>query len=189
MGTMSTSDIRSGTKILVNGEPCSVIHNDFVKPGKGQAFNRIKFRQLRSDRVLEKTWKSGEQIEVADVHETSYRFIYQEGDVWHFMHPDTYEQVQASQSIIDPIKNYLKAEDMVDLTFYEGEVIGIKVANFVWLKVIECGPNVKGDTVSSGTKTATLESHYTLRVPLFINEGELLKIDTRTGEYVGRQTS
>ncbi|MCG8460494.1 MAG: elongation factor P, partial [Holophagales bacterium] len=157
-----------------------------VKPGKGQAFNRVKLRNLLTGRVLEKTFKSGESIEGADVVETSMQFLYNDGEHWHFMVPDTYEQFAADKTAVGDAANWIKEEDKVDVTLWNNNPISVTAPNFVHLKVVQTDPGVRGDTSSGGSKPATLETGAVVKVPLFISEDEVLKIDTRTGEYVSR---
>ncbi|MEM1207292.1 MAG: elongation factor P [Acidobacteriota bacterium] len=186
MASYSTNQFRGGLKVMLDGDPCSIIENIVVKPGKGQAFNRVKLRNLKTGRVLEKTFKSGESIEAADVMETSMQFLYSDGTNWHFMVPSTYEQYEANKAaMVDAVK-WIKDEDMVDVTLWNNNPISVTPPNFVNLQVKETDPGLKGDTSSGGSKPATLETGAVVRVPLFIKEGETLKIDTRTGEYVSR---
>lgn len=186
MATYSTNQFRSGLKVMLDNDPCSIIENQFVKPGKGQAFNRVKLRNLINGRVLEKTFKSGETIEAADVHETQMQYLYNDGNHWHFMVPDTYEQHEAGKAAMGDAVKWLKEEDICAVTLWNGQPLSIQAPAFVTLRVEQTDPGLKGDTSSGGSKPATLETGAVIRVPLFIKEGELLKIDTRTGEYVSR---
>lgn len=186
MATISTNDFRSGTKIMLDGEPCSIVENEFVKPGKGQAFSRVKYRQLRTGRVNEKTFKSGESVEAADVMEVELQYLYEDGEFWHFMDTTTFEQKAADENAVADVKQWLKAEDNCTVTLYNGEPISVTPPNFVTLAVSDTDPGLRGDTSSGGIKPATLESGAVVRVPLFIEIGDVLKIDTRTGEYSSR---
>lgn len=186
METYSTNQFRPGLKVMLDGDPCSIIENEFVKPGKGQAFSRVKLRNLKTGRVLEKTFKSGESIEAADVHETSMQYLYSDGESWHFMVPDTFEQHAANAAAMGDAVKWIKEEDFCDVTLWNGFPISITAPNFVTLKVTETDPGVKGDTSSGGSKEATLETGVVVRVPLFIQIDELIKVDTRTGSYVSR---
>ena len=186
MASYSTNQFRSGLKVMLDGDPCSIISNEVVKPGKGQAFNRVKLRNLNTGRVLEKTFKSGESIEGADVMETSMQYLYSDGTAWHFMVPSTYEQYEAKEAAMGDAVKWIKEEDMVDVTLWNNNPISVTPPNFVNLEVTQTDPGLKGDTSSGGSKPATLETGAVVRVPLFIQEGETLKIDTRTGEYVSR---
>ncbi|MEM1182034.1 MAG: elongation factor P [Acidobacteriota bacterium] len=186
MASYSTNQFRSGLKLMIDNDPCSIIENEFVKPGKGQAFNRVKLRNLLNGRVIEKTYKSGESVEGADVMETPMQYLYSDGEKWHFMVPDNYEQYEADEAAMGDAKKWLKEEDRVDVTLWNNIPISVTPPNFVHLKVKQTDPGLKGDTSSGGSKPATLETDAVVRVPLFIGEGEVLKIDTRTGEYVSR---
>jgi elongation factor P len=186
MATFSTNQFRSGLKVMLDNDPCSIIENEFVKPGKGQAFNRVKLRNLLNGRVLEKTFKSGESIEGADVVDSTMQYLYSDGEHWHFMDPNSYEQFAASESAMGDAHKWLKEEDKCEVTLWNGQPISVTPPNFVTLRVTETDPGLKGDTSSGGSKPATLETGAVVRVPLFISEGELLKIDTRTGEYASR---
>jgi len=187
MATYSTNEFRSGLKVLLEGEPCTILDNEFVKPGKGQAFNRVKFRNLKSGRVWERTFKSGESIEAADVLETDMDYLYSDGEFWHFMKKDdSYEQVAATEAAVGEAKNWLKEQDTCQITLWNDDPIAVELPNFVELEVTETDPGLKGDTAQGGTKPATLSTGAIVKVPLFINIGEVLRIDTRTGEYVSR---
>jgi len=187
MANYSTNEFRSGLKVLLEGEPCSILENEFVKPGKGQAFNRVKFRNLKSGRVWERTFKSGESIEAADVMETDMEFLYSDGEFFHFMKKDdSYEQVAATAAAVGDAKDWLKEQDTCQVTLWNEDPIAVELPNFVELEVTETDPGLKGDTAQGGTKPATLSTGAVVKVPLFINIGEVLRIDTRTGEYVSR---
>jgi len=186
MATYSTNQFRNGLKILIDREPCTIVETEFVKPGKGQAFTRIKYRNLRTGRVVERTYKSADTIEAADVVETSMQFLYKDNEGWNFMEPNTYEQVTASAAAVGDMVKWLKEEDVSVVTLWNGEPISVTPANFVTLEVVETDPGLKGDTSSGGQKPATLQTGAVVRVPLFVQVGEILKIDTRTGEYVSR---
>ena len=186
MATYSTNQFRSGLKVILDRDPCSIIENQFVKPGKGQPFNRVKLRNLLNGRVLEKTFKSGETIEAADVHETPMQYLYSDGDKWHFMVPDTFEQHEVGEAAMGDAAKWLKEEEVCDVILWNGYAISILPPMFVTLQVTQTDPGLKGDTSSGGSKPATLQTGAVIRVPLFIQEGELLKIDTRSGEYVSR---
>jgi elongation factor P len=186
MATYSTSEFKAGLKIMLDGDPCSIIENEFVKPGKGQAFNRVKIRNLKTGRVIERTFKSGESLEGADVMETDMQYLYNDGEFWHFMHPDSYEQVAADANAVADARKWLKEQDSCQVTLWDGAPISVTPPNFVILTVTETDPGVRGDTSGGGGKPATLETGAVVRVPLFIDIGDVIKVDTRTGEYVGR---
>lgn len=189
MATYSTNEFRSGLKVMMDGDPCSIIENEFVKPGKGQAFNRVKLRNLKTGRVLERTFKSGESLPAADIVEVEMQYLYNDGEHWHFMVPKTYEQHAANETAVSDAKKWLKEQDMCTVTMWNGAPLNVDPPNFVVLKIIQTDPGVRGDTASGGSKPAKLETGATVRVPLFINEGETIKIDTRKGEYISRAKS
>ena len=186
MATYSTNEFKGGLKIMLDNDPCSIIENEFVKPGKGQAFNRVKIRNLKTGRVIERTFKSGETVEAADVMETDMQYLYNDGEFWHFMDPDSYEQIAAGEAAVDEAKKWLKEQDSCLVTLWDGVPISVTPPNFVELEVTETDPGVRGDTSGGGGKPATLQTGAVVRVPLFIDTGEIVKVDTRTGEYVGR---
>jgi elongation factor P len=186
MATYSTNEFKGGLKIMQDGDPCSIIENEFVKPGKGQAFSRVKIRNLKTGRVIERTFKSGETVEAADVMEVDLQYLYNDGEFWHFMDPDTYEQIGADPTAVADASKWLKEQDICQVTLWNGAPISVTPPNFVILRVTETDPGVRGDTSGGGGKPATLETGAVVRVPLFIDVDELIKVDTRTGEYVGR---
>jgi len=171
---------------MLDGEPFNMVENEFVKPGKGQAFNRVKVKNLKSGRVIEKTYKSGESVEAADVIDIEMQFLYSDGDTWTFMNTETFDQLQASAAAMGDAVKWLKGEEICSVTLWNNEPIAVVAPNFAILRITETDPGVRGDTASGGTKPATLETGAVVKVPLFIEQGDLLKIDTRTGEYVSR---
>jgi len=186
MAIYTTNDLRSGMKLMIDGAPCNVVDVDFVKPGKGQAFARVKIRNLLTGRVVERTYKSGESVESADVVDTDMQYLYSDGDQWHFMHPQTFEQLSAGKDTVADSAKWLKEQDMCVVTLWNNDLIAVVPPNFVELKIVETDPGVRGDTASGGGKPATLETGAVVKVPLFIEQGEVIKVDTRTGEYVSR---
>ena len=186
MASYSANQFKTGLKVLLDGDPCSIIENEFVKPGKGQAFNRVKLRNLLTGRVLEKTFKSGESIEGADVLETPMQYLYNDGTKWHFMVQDTYEQYEADEAGVGDSPKWIKEEDTCNVTLWNNGIISVTPPNFVTLEVTDTDPGLKGDTSSGGNKDATLETGAVIKVPLFIQIGERLKVDTRTASYVSR---
>ncbi len=186
MATYSTSEFRSGLKVMLDGDPCAIIENEMVKPGKGQAFNRVKLRNLKTGRVVERTFKSGESIEGADVTDVEMQYLYHDGEFFHFMDPNSFEQLASSESAVGDAKQWLKEQDMVTLTLWNGQPISTTPQNFVVLAVVETDPGVRGDTSGGGGKPARLETGAVVRVPLFVDIGDLIKCDTRSGEYVSR---
>jgi elongation factor P len=186
MASYSTNEFRAGLKVMLDGDPCDIIENEFVKPGKGQAFNRVRLRTLKSGRVWERTFKSGESIEAADVLDTEMQYLYNDGEAWCFMNPSSFEQVHAGANVIGDKAQWLKEQDMCTITLWNGEPIAVAPPNHVVMKVTYTEPAVRGDTSSGATKLATLESGATVKVPLFVEIDDLLRVDTRTGEYISR---
>ena len=186
MATYNTNAFKSGLRIILDQDPYIIVANEFVKPGKGQAFNRVRVRNLKTGKVIDKTFKSGENVEVADVVDKDMQFLYADGEMWHFMEQDTFEQYAANEAAISDAKNWLKDQDICQVTLWNNEPIVVIPPNFVELEVIETDPGLRGDTASGGIKPAKLSTGAVVRVPLFIEEGEILKIDTRSKEYVSR---
>ena len=186
MTTFSTSQFKLGLKILIDGDPYTIVLNDIVKPGKGQAFNRIKVRNLKNGRVIEKTLKSGESIEAADVMEIELQYLYNDSIDWFFMDTTSFEQLSARMASVGDASKWLKGQEMCNVTIWNDVPIAVVAPNFAILEVSETDPGLRGDTASGGTKPALLETGTSVKVPLFIETGDLLKIDTRTGEYVSR---
>lgn len=186
MATYSTNEFRGGLKIMIDGDPCAIIENEFVKPGKGQAFNRVRLRNLKTGRVLEKTFKSGENVEAADVVDRELQYLYNDGEYWHFMDGDSYEQYQADANAMGDSVKWIKDQDLCNVVLWNNVPILVESPNFVVLEITETDPGLKGDTSGGGGKPATLETGAIVRVPLFVQIGEKIKVDTRTGEYVGR---
>lgn len=186
MGFYSTNEIRGGMKVMIDNDPCVIVDNVMVKPGKGQAFNRIKYRNLKTGRVIERTYKSGDSIESADIVDVESQYLYSDGSGWHFMVNDTYEQFVMDETHVADAKLWLKEQDNCMLTLFNGSPLAVTAANFVVLKIVETDPGVRGDTSGGGGKPAKLETGAVVRVPLFVQQGELIKVDTRVGEYVSR---
>lgn len=186
MASYSTNQFKSGLKVLLDGEPCSILENEFVKPGKGQAFNRVKLRNLKNGRVLEKTFKSGDTLPGADVVELDMQYLYSDDQSLHLMNQENYEQVSIPFAAAAEAMKWIKEEDVVQVMMFEGNALSVTPPTFVTLEVTQTDPGLKGDTVSGANKPATLETGTTIRVPLFVEQGDLLKVDTRTGEYVSR---
>ncbi len=186
MAFYSTSEFKSGLKVMLDGDPCSIVENIFVKPGKGQAFNRVKIRNLKNGRVIERTFKSVESLEGADVAEMEMQYLYNDGEFWHFMQPESFEQYAISETVLSDAKQWLKEQDVCFVTLWNNVPLSVTPPNFVVLKIIETDPGVRGDTSGGGGKPATLETGAVVRVPLFVQPDELIKVDTRTGDYVAR---
>lgn len=186
MSMFSTNEFKSGLKVMMDNDPYNILENEYVKPGKGQAFNRVKMRNLKSGRVIERTFKSGESLEGADVVDVEAQYLYNDGSAWHFMVPDTFEQIAADAHVVEEAKPWMKEQDVCIITLWNGVPLTVLPPNHVVLKIIQTDPGIKGDTAGTGGKPATLETGAVVRVPLFIQEGELIRVDTRTGSYVSR---
>ncbi len=186
MATYSTNEFKSGLKIMINGDPHNIVANEFVKPGKGQAFSRVRVRNLKTGRVVEKTFKSGETVEAADVFETGVQYLYNDGDFWHFMHQESFEQYSINKEAIGDAVLWMQEEGVCNMTLFNGLPLNVLPPNFVEMRIVQTDPGVRGDTSGGGGKPATLATGAVVRVPLFIQEGEMIKIDTRVGEYVSR---
>ena len=186
MANYSTSEFKSGLRIMIDGNPYIIVENEFVKPGKGQAFNRVRIKNLKSGKTVDKTMKSGESVEAADVVDTNMQFLYADGEFWHFMVPDTFEQYAADQKAVSDARNWLKEQDVCQITLWNNQPLIVLPPNFVELEITETDPGVRGDTASGGVKPATLSTGAVVRVPLFIELGETIRVDTRSKEYVSR---
>ncbi|MBN2479241.1 MAG: elongation factor P [Parachlamydiales bacterium] len=187
MSQASTNEIRGGMKVEIDKDPYLVISNEFVKPGKGQAFNRIRVKNLLTGRTLEKTYKSGDKLDLADVEEKRMRLLYLEQEAAVFMSDETFEQISVAFTVLKDNKQWLKDDILYDLIFYKGTAIDIMPPTFMELKIVETAPGVRGDTASGRVlKSATLETGAKVQIPIFVEQGETIKVDTRTGEYVSR---
>ena len=186
MSIYNTNELKNGLKIMVDGSPCTIVDCEFVKPGKGQAFTRIKTRNLKTGRTIERTHKANETFTAADVAEVEMQYLYNDGELWHFMVTDTFEQYALNEASVSDTYKWLKEQDLCLVTLWNNEPISVSPPNFVVLTITETDPGLKGDTSSGGTKPATLETGAVIRVPLFVQTGELIKVDTRNGEYVSR---
>ena len=183
---MDTTDIRKGLKLMFNDQPHVVLDFQFVKPGKGQSFNRTKVKNLLTGKVIERTFKSNESLEKADIEERQQQFLYPEGDKYVFMDTKTYEQLYLDADNLGDARFFLMDGMMVDVLFWNEKPIGVTPPVFVEMKVVATDPGFKGDTSTNTLKPAKMETGATVQVPLFVNEGDTLKVDTRTGEYVER---
>lgn len=186
MANYSTSQFKNGLKLMLEGNPCSIVNNEIVKPGKGQAFNRVKFKDLITGKTLEKTFKSGESLEGADVMELDMQYLYNDGEAWHFMDPDTYDQYALDETAMAGAINYLVEQDSCVVTLWNNNPISVAPPNHVVLEVVDTDPGLKGDTAGTGGKPATMNTGVVVQVPLFVAIGEKVKVDTRTNEYTGR---
>jgi elongation factor P len=187
MAQVSTNEFKSGMKVENEGQPYVIVSNEFVKPGKGQAFNRVRLKHLLSGRVVEKTFKSGEKLDLADVVETEMRMLYKEPDGAIFMDETTFEQIKIPLENIGDNQQWLLDDLMYEVLIYKGQPVSIEPPTFMELRITETAPGDRGNTASGRVlKPAILETGAKIQVPIFIDEGEKVKIDTRTGEYVSR---
>ena len=186
MATYGTNDLKTGLKVIIDNDPCTITECQYVKPGKGQAFTRFKYRNLKTGRVIERTYKSGETLEGADVVDTEMQYLYNDGEMWHFMVADTYEQYAVNEAAIGEAAKWLKGQETCIVTLWNDVPLSVTPPNFVELEVSETDPGVRGDTSGGGGKPATLETGAVVRVPLFVDVGERIRVDTRTGEYTSR---
>ena len=189
MASFSTNEFKSGLKVLIDGDPCTIVENEFVKPGKGQAFNRVKIKNLKTGRVVEKTFKSGDSVEAADVIDLDMEYLYADGEFYHFMMTDgSFEQHAADAQAVGDASKWLKEQGTYIITLFNGAPLAVTPPNHIELEVVETDPGLKGDTAQGGSKPATLSTGAVVNVPLFIEIGEVLRVDTRTGDYVSRAT-
>lgn len=186
MAHYSTNEFKPGLKVLLDGEPCSILENEYVKPGKGQAFNRVRLRNLNTGRTWDRTFRSGESLEGADVMDVDMEYLYTDGEFYYFMEPSTFEQHQADAKAVGDAVKWLKEQDVCTVTLFNGVPLSMTPPNFVELEIVETDPGVRGDTATGGTKPARLTTGAVVRVPLFIDQGEVIRCDTRSGEYVSR---
>jgi len=186
MPTISTNNFKNGAKIELDGVPYSIVEFQHVKPGKGGAFVRTKLKNLRTGRALDKTFRAGEKLEAAQVEQKSMQYLYPEGDKFCFMDNQTYEQIFLSAEQLEGSCDFLQENANVQIVFHRGKPIGVDLPIFVELEVTDTDPGMKGDTASGGSKPATLSTGGVVQVPLFINIGDKIRLDTRTGGYIER---
>jgi len=186
MATYSSNDFRPGLKIMFEGEPYAIESSEFVKPGKGQAFARVKMRRLLTGSRVEKTFKSTDSAEGADVVDTNLNYLYNDGEFYHFMHTESFEQFQVEEKTVSDAAKWLQDNAECIVTLWNGRPIAVQPPNFIEAEVIETDPGLKGDTAGTGGKPAKLSTGAVVKVPLFVQEGEVVKVDTRSGEYVSR---
>jgi elongation factor P len=182
----STAEFKKGLKVEIDGVPYTIVELQHVKPGKGGAFVRTKLKSLLSGRVLDQTFRSGEKVKKPDLMERDMQYLYREADRYCMMDNETYEQIMLTEEQVGEARLYLSENMNVNILFFNQQPVGVEVPLFVELEVTQSEPGLKGDTASGGTKPATLESGVTIQVPLFINEGDRVKVDTRTGSYIER---
>ena len=181
-----TTAFRKNLKIEIDGEPWVILSAQHVKPGKGVAFVKTRMRNLITGRTLERNFRSGDKVGVPNLRQREMQYLYNDGEGWVFMDNSNYEQITLMKDAIEEALPFLLDNLSVDILFYEGKAISVDLPNFIEVEVTECGPGVKGDTAQGGSKPATISTGYTLNVPLYLNEGETIKVDTRTGEFVER---
>ncbi|MBA4391436.1 MAG: elongation factor P [Syntrophus sp. (in: bacteria)] len=183
---ISTSEFRKGVRVLMDNEPFLIVDFQHVNPGKGGAFVRTRLKSFISGNVLDRTFRSGEKLDVPDMEEKQMQFLYKEGTDYHFMNENTYEQIFIDEKSLGDTKNYLKEGMVAMILFYQGKTLGVDMQNFVELLIVQTEPGVKGNTAQNATKPAVLETGYAIQVPLFVEEGDTVRIDTRTGDYMDR---
>ena len=182
----STTAFRKGLKIEIDGDPYIIVECQHVKPGKGVAFVKTRLKNLVTQKVIDRTFRSGDKVEKPDLIECEMEYLYSEDDMCHFMNMINYEQIHINKEDLGDAVKYLKEGVRTDILFHKNKAIGVELPNFVELKIVKTEPGVKGDTVSGSTKQAVVETGATVLVPLFVNQGEVIKIDTRTGNYMER---
>ncbi len=189
MESYNTSQFKKGLKVQLDGQPGIVLESEFRKPGKGQAVYTLRIKNLLTGNVLVKSYRNGDKIDAADVHDTDLQYLYNDSTLWHFMDPDTFEQYEVPKEALGDAWKYLIDGTKVDATFWNGQVIVITPPAHVVLEVTFCEPGARGNTSAGVTKPATTETGAEFKVPIFIDNGDLIKVDTRTGEYVERASS
>ncbi len=182
----STAEFRKGLRVIVDNEPFVIVEFQHVKPGKGGAFVRTRIKSLITGNVLDRTFRSGDKLELPELEEKEMQFLYREGDKYYFMDTNTYDQLFINEEQLGDTKNYLKDGLVIEVLMYQGKTIGVEIQNFVSLMITSTEPGAKGDTAQNATKPALLETGFTIQVPLFVEEGDMVKIDTRTGDYIER---
>jgi len=182
---VSTAEFKKGLKIQFDGEPYSIVDFQHVKPGKGGAFVRTKLKHMRLGRVIDNTFRAGEKVELVDFEEKRMQFLYRD-DAYHFMDLDTYDQIALVPEQVGEARDFLKENTEVEILFIDGSPASVELPNFIELTVVRTDPGIRGDTASGGSKPATLETGAVIQVPLFLNEGDVVKVDTRSGDYLGR---
>lgn len=183
---ISGGDLRPGVKVELDGSPFIVTDFQWVKPGKGGAFMRTKLKNMKTGAIIDRTFRTEEKLPKAEVEDRKVQFLYHDGDVYHFMDTESFDQFTMDEKLLGVASGFLKEEMIISVMNHRGEPIGVVLPTFVELRVAETEPGLRGDTASGGSKPATLETGATIQVPLFINIGDLLRVDTRTGAYVER---
>jgi len=183
---VDTSEFRNGLRIEIDGDPFEIAFFQHVKPGKGGAFVRTKLRNLRTGRVVDQTFRAGQRLDEADVEDHRMQYLYQDGDSLVFMDTQSFDQIPFSADQVGDARRFLKENIEVDVLFWKGRPLQIELPNFIEAAIVRCDPGLKGDTASGATKPATLETGAVLQVPLFVKEGDRIRVDTRTGQYIER---
>jgi elongation factor P len=186
MAMLSHVDLRKGVKIEIDGTPWLIIGADFVKPGKGSAFTRVRIRSFLTGNTIERTFKASDKVVKADVEQNSCQYLYREGDDFHFMDSTTFDQIMIPKENMGDTWKWMEENMEALVLFWRGRAISCEVPNYVALEITRCEPGIKGDTAQGATKPATLSTGATVNVPLFVNEGEWVRVDTRTGKYTER---
>jgi elongation factor P len=182
---VSTAEFKKGLKIQFDGAPYTIVDFQHVKPGKGGAFVRTKLKHMRLGRVIDNTFRAGEKVELVDFEEKRMQFLYKD-DRYHFMDLDTYDQISLSAEEVGEARDFLKENTEVEILFIESSPVTVELPNFIEIRIAKTDPGIRGDTASGGSKPATLETGAVIQVPLFLNEGDVVKVDTRSGDYLGR---
>lgn len=187
MGAVLTAgDLRKGSKLEIDGEPYLIVDFEFSKPGKGQALYRCRLRNMITGTQFDRTYRSGDKFNAADLEEQQMQYLYTDGAVYHLMNTSSYEQIEMQAEQVGDAANFLIENLNVNVLLFQGRPIALSLPNFVDLKIVKSDPGIKGDTASGATKPATLETGFVIQVPLFVEEGEVVRIDTRNGQYVER---
>ena len=182
---VSTAEFKKGLKIQFDGQPYTIVDFQHVKPGKGGAFVRTKLKHMRQGRVIDNTFRAGEKVELVDFEDKHMQYLYKD-DRYHFMDSETYDQISLSADEVGDARDFLKENTDVDILFIDGSPVTVELPTFMELAITKTDPGIRGDTASGGSKPATLESGAVVQVPLFLNEGDIVKVDTRSAEYLGR---
>ncbi|HEV8533725.1 MAG TPA: elongation factor P [Methylomirabilota bacterium] len=182
---MSTAEFKKGLKIQHDGQPYTIVDFQHVKPGKGGAFVRTKLKHMRQGRVIDNTFRAGEKVELVDFDEKHMQYLYKD-ERYHFMDTETYDQISLSPDEVGDARDFLKENTEVDILFIDGSPVTVELPNFMELAIVKTDPGIRGDTASGGSKPAQLETGATIQVPLFLNEGDVVKVDTRSAEYLSR---
>jgi len=182
---VSTAEFKKGLKIQLDGEPYTIVDFQHVKPGKGGAFVRTKLKHMKLGRVIDNTFRAGEKVELVDFDEKRMQYLYKD-DRYHFMDLDTYDQISLAPEEVGEARDFLKENTEVEILFIDGNPVSVELPNFIELQIVRTDPGIRGDTATGGSKPAILETGAVIQVPLFLNEGAVVKVDTRSGEYLGR---